>query len=128
MALRVLVLPDGKILLAGITLVRYMDEATGIDAPATTPDPAFAQAFPNPTRGQTTFRFSLDHEDVVSVEIFDATGRLVRRVYEGSLTAGAHALTWDGRDGDGREIAPGVFFSRIANSADARTANLIRVR
>ena len=134
---RVLALPDGKILGAGFDfasnagdffLVRYMDEATSIEAPAATPDPALAQAFPNPTRGETTFRLRLDHEDVVRVEGFDATGRLVRRLFDGPLAPGAHALIWDGRDGQGREIAPGVFFSRIANSAGVQTGKLIRVR
>jgi uncharacterized delta-60 repeat protein len=134
---RVLALPNGKILGAGFDfasnggdffLVRYMDEATSIESPATNPNPTLVQAFPNPTRGETTFRFRLDHEDIVSVEVFDITGRRVRRLFDGPLAPGAHTLLWDGRDGEGREIAPGVFFSRIANSAGVRTDKLIRVR
>ena len=134
---RVIALPNGKILGAGhdfasnggdFFLVRYMGEATGIEAPAATPNPVFAEIFPNPTRGETTFHLRLDHEDVVSVEVFDATGRLVRRVFDGRLASGAHALIWDGRDRQGREIAPGVFFSRIANSAGVKTGKLVRVR
>jgi flagellar hook assembly protein FlgD len=38
---------------------------------------------------------------------------LVRSLEDGVLPAGLHHLLWDGRDGAGRAVAPGVYFARF---------------
>jgi hypothetical protein len=45
--------------------------------------------------------------------IFDPAGRLVRRMESGSLTAGRQTVEWDGRDGRGRAVVPGVYLYRL---------------
>jgi hypothetical protein len=47
----------------------------------------------------------------VAVQVFDVAGRLVRTVFEGSLPAGRHDLTWDCRS-DRDEPCRGVYFIR----------------
>jgi hypothetical protein len=45
-----------------------------------------------------------------SIEIYDVKGALVRALWRGSLTAGVRRLSWDRRDGNGHEVAAGVYF------------------
>jgi len=136
---RVLWLPDGRILAAA----RVSSGATGVDfllarfEPAPGTDVAIAAgsaagalgpAFPNPSRGATTFRLELPRPDRVSLDVFDVAGRPVRRVAEGSLAAGAHALAWDGRDASGRPAPAGVYFVRLRTSAGTEVGKVTRVR
>ena len=50
----------------------------------------------------------------VSVEVFDLSGALVKRVYEGIDPFGAYTHTWDGTGGSGRLVPPGLYLYRIA--------------
>jgi hypothetical protein len=42
------------------------------------------------------------------------TGRLVRELASGTYSAGAHTLSWDLTDRDGRPVAGGIYFLRLA--------------
>jgi hypothetical protein len=54
------------------------------------------------------------------VSIFDASGRLVRRLVSGSLPAGVHTVTWDGRDARGVAAGAGAYFVRLAWGGQGR--------
>jgi hypothetical protein len=43
------------------------------------------------------------------VSVFDVGGRLLRRVFEGDLDAGAHQYSWSGYGTDYRRVACGVY-------------------
>jgi hypothetical protein len=49
----------------------------------------------------------------VVVEIRDLAGRLVREVYNGFDVAGRHVRRWDGLDGQGQRVGPGVYICRV---------------
>jgi uncharacterized membrane protein len=66
-------------------------------------------AWPNPTRGAANIALDVPSSTNANVGIYDATGRLVHRVLEGPITAGRRTMSWDGRDGDGAKVAPGVY-------------------
>jgi len=70
---------------------------------------AFLGVSPNPTQGTARLRYSLADASEVRLDIFDVTGRLVRRFAPGMQSAGAHSLLWDGRDLEGRKVPSGVY-------------------
>jgi len=47
------------------------------------------------------------------VEIYDASGSLVRQLDLGPLAAGVHAVGWEGDDALGRTVADGVYTYRV---------------
>jgi flagellar basal-body rod modification protein FlgD len=51
---------------------------------------------------------------LVTVDVLDTSGTLVRRLMTGPVGAGAFAVDWDGRDGAGRVMTPGTYFYRVA--------------
>jgi len=53
---------------------------------------------------------------------------LVRRVSTGSLAAGRHSLSWDGRDGRGQPVRNGVYFARVTAGGTVRTAKTVVAR
>ena len=76
---------------------------------------------PNPFLGSTTLSFSLPVAATVRLSVYDAAGRLVRRLLEHApFDAGLHESVWDGRDQAGRPVMPGLYAYRL--EADGRTA------
>lgn len=83
---------------------------------------AFAAPSPNPARGPVRFAFATAAAGPADLGVFDASGRLVRRLWSGALPAGSHARAWDGADDAGRPLPPGVYLARL------RAGGLERVR
>ena len=76
---------------------------------------AFGGAFPNPTRGATTFRLALPRSGRVRLEAFDVAGRLLDAAVDKDLAAGRYELHWDARG-----AAPGVYFARLVVDGQVR--------
>ena len=74
---------------------------------------SFAAPTPNPAGVATTLRYGLPRAAEVRLEVYDAMGRLVRRVASGSREAGAHTASWDLRDAAGRAVGAGLYFARL---------------
>ncbi len=72
-----------------------------------------AEAYPNPFNPATTIRFSIAAEMPVRLEIYGMDGRRVAVLVDGTLDAGPHETVWLGRDDSGRQVASGVYFSKL---------------
>jgi FlgD Ig-like domain len=95
--------------------------ATGFTAPT---ELSFATPRPNPTTGPNTLLFALPREAAISLRAYDVTGRLVRELASGTYSAGAHTLSWDLTDRDGRPVAGGIYFLRLAVEGRVLRQNL----
>jgi len=82
-----------------------------------------ARVFPNPSGGGTTVSFSLEAESPVEVSVYDAGGRLVRRVVLPRLGRGTHEV-----DLVGTGLRPGVYFYAVRAGAAASGGKLVIVR
>ena len=79
---------------------------------------------PNPFNRSTNIRFNLATDGHVSLKMYDAQGALVRSLEDDMLPAGLHHVVWDGRDGAGRAVAPGVYFARF-NTRELKTSEKV---
>ncbi len=96
-----------------------------------TPDDAVVAAIrptANPFGQETGLRFALSRATDVRVEIFDARGRRVARLQDGSMAAGTRTLGWNGRDDGGQEVPSGVYLYRAQIGADDYTGKLLKSR
>lgn len=62
----------------------------------------------------------------VELNIYDLQGGLVGRVDLGLQSAGPQRVEWDGRDGAGRVLAPGLYLLEIALRAEFKTFRHLR--
>lgn len=85
-------------------------------------------AVPNPFNPATEIRYELPRATVVSLEIYDVSGRHVRTLVRGRREAGAHRARWDGRDGSDHGVASGVYFVRLQSGGTSQTRALTLVR
>jgi hypothetical protein len=110
-------------------ITRYLGPAQGRLAGPTPSAAAPLAAFPNPFNPKTTLRFALAAPARVDLAIYDARGRLVRRLAAGELPAGQHSLDWDGRDESGRALASGIYLARLLQGgrpAEERKLTMLR--
>ncbi|HEU4335422.1 MAG TPA: FlgD immunoglobulin-like domain containing protein [Candidatus Eisenbacteria bacterium] len=82
----------------------------------------------NPFSSSLSFRLELGRPTAVRVEIFDVNGRRVASREYGTLGGGAHRLTWDGRDVNGRQVATGMFWARIHMGDQQMVRQVVRVK
>jgi subtilisin family serine protease len=85
-------------------------------------------ARPNPAAYETAVRFTLPVNAWVKVSIHDAAGRRVRELFDGVGRTGANDVAWDGRDGSGSRVAPGIYFARVESSGRSEVDKIAIVR
>jgi hypothetical protein len=82
---------------------------------------------PNPSRGPVEIRYEAPSAGPVLAEIFDASGRLVRRLEQEASGPGAHAIRWDGRTRAGHPAAGGTYFIRLSLGGQQRQERILVV-
>jgi hypothetical protein len=68
---------------------------------------------PNPCNPATWLTCELTARAEATLDIVDAGGRRVRRLWAGSLSPGSHRFPWDGRADSGRPAPAGVYVARL---------------
>ena len=76
---------------------------------------ALLQNAPNPFNPSTDIGFTLARSGRVTLEIWSATGQMVRRLVDDYRRAGQHTVTWEATDDMGRPVASGVYLYRIVS-------------
>ncbi len=115
-----------------------LEESTQVtyeqDCPPPASAPALADriaggvaAYPNPFRETSTIRFTTAAGGPVRLEIFDASGRLVRGLPAWPAPSGMGEIVWDGRQESGREAPAGVYFLRLVAPEGRSSGTIIRV-
>ena len=87
-----------------------------------------SQNYPNPFNPETTIRYELAEAGVVQVLLYTVSGQLIRTLVDGEYVAGNYSVTWDGRDDAGRDVASGVYVSRMEVGGFRAVRKLVLVR
>jgi hypothetical protein len=111
----------GEVYIAGFT-----DILTGVAAPPL--DATLQQNVPNPFNPTTTIGYTLHASARAVIEIFDASGRVVARLDQGTRPGGTYTATWDGHDRSGRAAASGVYFSRLPGMPAAQARKMVLLK
>lgn len=90
--------------------------------------PSVLRAEPNPFHRDTEVWFALPKAEPVRAGVYDVSGRLVRDLHEGLMSAGEHELTWSGENTEGQEAARGIYFLRVDADRLHQTAKVVLLR
>ncbi len=85
-------------------------------------------ASPNPFRNKAELSFYLPARSNVSLNVYDATGRLVKTLVNGTVDAGRHSVTWNGTDNSGRTVSEGVYIFKLSANGESRTRRVVFIR
>ncbi|MBN2184174.1 MAG: CehA/McbA family metallohydrolase [Candidatus Krumholzibacteriota bacterium] len=99
---------------------------------------------PNPLSSGTVIRFRaagleadqphgtldsyVNDAGLIDIRIYDAAGRVVRRLYRGKVHSDSFERYWDGKDDRGREVASGIYFCRAVTGDIRRSEKIVVVR
>ncbi|HMA75789.1 MAG TPA: FlgD immunoglobulin-like domain containing protein [Candidatus Krumholzibacteriaceae bacterium] len=84
---------------------------------------------PNPFNPITSIRYDVPAEGgIVTLRIYDVSGRLIRTVLNGPQTSGQKTVTWNGRDSRGLNVASGVYFYRLTAPGYKKTLRMVLLR
>ncbi len=96
------------------------------------PDPGGAcywmRPIPNPIRIGAELTFFLRQKSRAKVAVYDVTGRQVAAPATGEFTEGEHPVAWTGTNGDGRQLASGVYFLWLEVEGATDVQRLVVVR
>ncbi len=109
-----------------IRLARHGQNGPAAAPPAATP--LVMKAWPNPFNPRVTVSCELDGPQDLHLAVFDARGRLVRRLLDGPQPAGTVRAVWDGRDERGAAAPSGLYFARLLSGQGTQTRKLVLAR
>ncbi|HDY88184.1 MAG TPA: T9SS type A sorting domain-containing protein [bacterium] len=67
------------------------------------------QNYPNPFNPTTKIPFLLDEAGFIDLSIYNMLGQKVRTLISNHVSAGSHAVTWDGLDDQGKSVSAGIY-------------------
>ena len=70
-------------------------------------------SFPNPFNASTSITFTLPERATVRVSLYNMSGQLVRRLFDGHAEAGIHTVRWNGHDADGSPVSTGTYIVKM---------------
>lgn len=84
--------------------------------------------YPRPSRGEIHLRFVQRATNQVELEVYDLTGRLIKRARSGPSPPGRNSISWDGRGAGGTPVATGVYVLRLRAGAEWASARALVLR
>jgi hypothetical protein len=105
-----------------------LDAVSGVPAPGPRRF-ALHGATPNPFNPHTTIAFEIPTREVVVLQVFDLSGRLVRNLVVGEVRSpGLYEVVWNGRDDADRPVASGTYFYRLEAGPHRATRRMALVK
>ncbi len=104
------------------------EDITGGDTPEVSWKNCLKQNYPNPFNPSTTIRFDLERSGRVRIAVYDASGRLVSILLDGTRDAGSYSIDWKGTDTGGKAVASGVYFYSIRAGEFMQRRKMVLIR
>ena len=99
-----------------------------VSAPSVPRELIYHGSRPNPFNPRTEISFAIASQAFVTLDVFDVSGGLVRRLVDGTRPAGIQTVVWDGTDERGADVASGVYFVRVSALGVEVGSKLVLVR
>jgi len=91
--------------------------------PDTLPKFFFIKSYPNPFNTGTTIEFFLPGDSRVSLKVYDALGREIQTLAEGTYSHGVHQCQWNAEG-----MASGVYYYKFTAGSYTETRSMILLR
>lgn len=91
---------------------------------------ALSQNFPNPFDNNTRIAYQIPAGRAVHavLQVYDASGKVVRTLVNKEQAPGYYVLTWDGCNAFGKRVASGVYFARFAAGDFVKTGKMLYLK
>ena len=103
-----------------VNAVSEITDNTGVNSPYTF---SLSQNYPNPFNPVTSISYSIPQKGLVTVKVFDVTGKLVKTLVNETMEAGSNSVLFDASS-----LASGVYFYNIVSGSFTDTKKMILVK
>jgi len=86
------------------------------------------RVLPNPFRGTTSIAYAYAGPGRVRLDILDPAGRRITTLKDGWVAGGAGTARWNGTDGAGRTVAPGIYLARLVTDQLSRSVKVLLLK
>jgi hypothetical protein len=111
----------------GVGTILNDDGITGVDETSSIRELSFAVRSGNPSSDAVSFRLGIPGSTSATLSVYDVTGRMVARVYQGGIGAGYHDLTWNAKSG-AAPAGSGVYFVRLTAAGKTLVRRFVLLR
>ncbi len=124
---------DGTIFLAndadGLSAYAYTP-VTGIEDESSSHPEYFTleQNYPNPFNPLTNIGFRISDLGFVDLAIYDASGRMVKKLVSEHRVPGSYSVQWDATDNSGQLVGSGAYFYQLRYGKHQHTRKMILLR
>lgn len=89
---------------------------------------ALFPAYPNPFNGTIRISYRIPQAKMVSVKVYDLSGKEVITLVKQQQASGTLELIWDGRDQYGHPVSSGVYFYQLSIGTQKHVRKLVLLR
>ncbi len=86
------------------------------------------KVIPNPVKKDAWIFLSIGKTQDIFMGIYNSSGRLVRKIYEGKLASGTHNFNWNGDDDLERLLPNDVYFLRVKTEKEVFVKKVVILR
>ena len=86
------------------------------------------QNYPNPFNPVTTISYNLQEDALVSINIYDMSGRHINTLISSFQSAGYNSITWDPRNNKGETVSAGIYLLTIDAGSFRKTKKMVYLK
>jgi hypothetical protein len=134
---RICILPDRMVLFEEMTdqsglLSLAFNPPSGkreIEEPAAIPYVfRLNQNYPNPFNSNTIINYEVPAAGYVTIKIYNILGQEVKTLVDSYQNAGPHSVIWNGANQAGREIASGIYFTKLSSGENTEIKKMLLLK
>jgi len=88
----------------------------------------YLSGYPSPFSDQTNIRYRLKENSMVTLDVYDLRGLLIKRLIDQPQVDGDYQVTWNGTDQQGIKVPSGIYILKLTGPEKTRIAKLILIR
>ncbi len=83
---------------------------------------------PNPFTNKVRILFHLPEQKEIKLNVYDATGRMIKSLINGKMEKGRHLIIWNGEDNQNRGVSSGIYFIKADYANKIYTEKVILLK
>ena len=99
------------------------DPVSGINSEENVTSFELMQNYPNPFNPATEIKFALPFSDIVTIKVYDVSGKEVATLLNGKMEQGIHTVKFDGS-----ELSSAVYFYRFSSSRFSDVKKMVLIK
>ncbi len=92
------------------------------------PEFLLSQNYPNPFNPNTKIEYEIPQSGIVKINIYDISGKLIRKLINEQKNTGKYLVTWDGRNDSGKTVSSGTYFYQIISGNFVQAKKMILLK